>query len=124
MAQSETNFALSGDLRFKPCSRLSLVFVAMCFCIFIAISKLSFAIFCLCLIDNKNFNSIVFVTRLKVCFAQKGDKFHKKERNITIVPDMFIKSNERREDSYIGLSDTFFRKNLKICSRSVLIFRG
>ena len=35
-----------------------------------------------------------------------------------------FKSNERCEYSYIGLGDFFFRESLKICSGSILIFRG
>ena len=35
-----------------------------------------------------------------------------------------IKSNERSKYSYIGFDSFFSRKSLKICSRSVLIFRG
>ena len=35
----------------------------------------------------------------------------------------FIKSIERNEYSYIGLADFFSGKSLKICSRSILIFR-
>ena len=40
-----------------------------------------------------------------------------------------IKSDERSEDSYLGLADFFLvcffsGKSLKICSRSILIFRA
>ena len=36
-----------------------------------------------------------------------------------------FKSNEHSEYFYIGLGDFFFSgKNTKICSRSILIFRG
>ena len=35
-----------------------------------------------------------------------------------------IKSNERSEYSFIGFADFFLGKSLKICSRSILIFRG
>ena len=39
-----------------------------------------------------------------------------------------FKSNERSKDSYIGLADFFVvffsGESLKVCSRSILIFRG
>ena len=35
-----------------------------------------------------------------------------------------FKSNERSEDSYIKLADFFSGESYKICSRSILIFRG
>ena len=35
-----------------------------------------------------------------------------------------MKIDERSEYSYVGLGDFFSGKSLKICSRSILIFRG
>ena len=37
--------------------------------------------------------------------------------------EKLFKSNERSDYSYIGLAD-FFQEKVKICSRSILIFRG
>ena len=59
-----------------------------------------------------------FLIKFSSFLLLKGIQLHQDALKVV------FKSNERSEYSYIGLADFFLRKKSKICSRSILIFRG